>query len=55
LWQGAFEGHHDTWLRWCDANGEIIPTAEERAARAEEHVRRLEEELRRLKGEQPST
>jgi hypothetical protein len=18
LWQGAFEGRHDTWLRWCD-------------------------------------
>jgi hypothetical protein len=46
LWEGTFEGHQDTWLRWCDAQGEIIPTAEER-------VRQLEEELRRLKGEQP--
>jgi hypothetical protein len=62
LWPGAFEGHQDTWLRWCDARGEIIPTAEERAAllaeraeRAEGHVRRLEEELRRLKGERPPT
>jgi Uma2 family endonuclease len=60
LWQGTFEGHQDTWLRWCDARGEIIPTAEERAAllaeraeQASERVRRLEEGLRRLKGEQP--
>src|SRR5262249_47367386 len=54
-WRGVFEGHLDDWLRWCDANGEIIPTAEERAAKAEEQVRRLEEELRRLKGELPPT
>ena len=46
VWEGAFEGHHDTWLRWCDAKGEIIPTAEERAAQAEERLRQLEEELR---------
>jgi hypothetical protein len=64
LWPGTFEGHQDVWLRWCDANGAIIPTAEERAAKAEEHAallaertrqveernRVVEEELRRLKG-----
>lgn len=68
LWEGAFEGHHDTWLRWCDAKGEIIPTAEERAAQAEQlaaqekeravqaeqRIRQLEEELRRLKGQTPA-
>lgn len=32
LWQGEFEGHTDTWLRWCDAAGNLIPTGEERAA-----------------------
>lgn len=60
LWRGAFEGHEDEWLRWCGADGEIIPTAEEsasllaeRARRAEERVRQLEEECRRLKGEPP--
>jgi hypothetical protein len=66
LWQGTFQGHHNTWLRWCDANGQIIPTAEERAAilaeraaKAEEHAAKaderilaLEAEVRRLKGEQ---
>jgi Uma2 family endonuclease len=61
LWKGTFEGHEDVWLRWCDANGVIIPTAEERAvliaeraAQAEERVRQLEAEIRRLKGEPPS-
>jgi Uma2 family endonuclease len=39
LWQGQFEGHEETWLRWCDVQGDIIPTAEERAAQADEHAR----------------
>ncbi len=61
LWRGVFEKHGDEWLRWCDANGEIIPTAEERAdelakstALLAERVRLLEEENRRLRGEPPS-
>jgi hypothetical protein len=33
LWQGEFEGHTDTWLRWCDVVGSVIPTGEERAWR----------------------
>jgi Uma2 family endonuclease len=51
LWEGEFEGHQDTWLRWCDANGEIIPTGEERARKAEERIRELEAELRQRNGE----
>jgi hypothetical protein len=46
LWEGTFEGADDLWLRWCDANGAIIPTGEER-------IRALEAELRLLKGEPP--
>lgn len=38
LWQGEFEGHTNTWLRWCDAAGNLIPTGEERALRAEARV-----------------
>jgi hypothetical protein len=58
LWEGRFEGVEDVWLRWCDANGQIIPTGEERAAilaeratQADERIRELEAEVRRLKGE----
>jgi Putative restriction endonuclease len=54
LWEGTFEGVQETWLRWCDASGAIIPTGEERARQAEERIRELEAELRRLKGEQSS-
>ncbi|TAE03045.1 MAG: Uma2 family endonuclease, partial [Oscillatoriales cyanobacterium] len=33
LWRGVFESVNDTWLRWCDAEGNVIPTVEELAAR----------------------
>jgi hypothetical protein len=46
LWSGTFEGHEDAWLRWCDANGEIIPTGEERAAQAQEQARQATEQAR---------
>jgi hypothetical protein len=58
--EGVIEGVEDTWLRWCDANGEIIPTAEERAAalaedlrQKDERIRQLEKEVRRLKKKRP--
>jgi Uma2 family endonuclease len=46
LWEGEFEGVADVWLRWCDANGEIIPTGEERARQADEHARQADEHAR---------
>jgi len=30
LWQGIYEGTDARWLRWCDAQGTVIPTGEER-------------------------
>jgi hypothetical protein len=55
IWQGPFENHDNTWLRWVDADGQPIPTGSERAEeqqrRAEEQQRRadqLVEQLRRL-------
>lgn len=62
LWEGEFEGIHDTWLRWCDAQGQLIPTGKERADSeaqranseaqradsAEAEVARLRAELARL-------
>jgi Uma2 family endonuclease len=47
LWEGTFERHADTWLRWCDEKGEVIPTGEERAQKAEARVRELEEAMQK--------
>lgn len=55
LWEGQIEDMPSVWLRWVDAQGVPIPTAEERvdaeAARAEaavERARKLAEKLRQL-------
>jgi Uma2 family endonuclease len=29
VWEGTFEGREDRWLRWCDRNGQVIPTGAE--------------------------
>lgn len=64
LWEGEFEGIRDTWLRWVDAQGRLIPTGKERAdsealradnealraARAEAEAAQLRAELARLRG-----
>ena len=38
LWEGTFEGKHDTWLRWTDEHGSLIFTGKERAEQAEHHL-----------------
>ncbi len=51
LWEGEFEGKVDTWLRWTDAQGVLIPTGKERAEqeyqRAEQEYQRAEQEHQR--------
>ncbi|TAE30395.1 MAG: Uma2 family endonuclease [Candidatus Kapaibacterium sp.] len=42
LWEGVFEGRMDTWLRWCDADGNVIPTGRERAEAAETRAKAAE-------------
>jgi Uma2 family endonuclease len=44
LWEGEFEGKVDTWLRWTDAQGAVIPTGKERAE--QEHQRAEQEHQR---------
>ena len=55
LWDGTFEGKHDTWLRWTDAQGVLIPTGKERAEqerqRAEQERQRAEQERQRAERE----
>jgi hypothetical protein len=41
MWHGEFEGVTRDWLRWCDEDGVVLPTGQERAAAAEEENRRL--------------
>jgi Uma2 family endonuclease len=35
LWRGAYEEDDDEWLRWCDRQGELIPTGRELAEAAQ--------------------
>lgn len=48
LWDGTYEGKTDTWLRWTDADGNLILTGKERAEqehqRAEQEHQRAEQE-----------
>ena len=41
LWTGTFEGQQQTWLRWCDREGRVIPTGVERTARLAAQLRAL--------------
>jgi Uma2 family endonuclease len=56
LWHGRFEDRVDTWLRWCDEHGNLLPTGEERAEqerqRAEQEHQRAEQERQRAEQEQ---
>jgi Uma2 family endonuclease len=40
LWKGTYEGKEDSWLRWCDETGTVIPTGEERAKQEWERAER---------------
>ncbi|MFN7946819.1 MAG: Uma2 family endonuclease [Blastocatellia bacterium] len=48
LWEGAYEGKHESWLRWADEHGEIILTGKERA---EQERERAEQERERARQE----
>ncbi len=41
LWRGVYEGWEDEWLRWCDRQGNVIPTGAERVQRLEAQLRAL--------------
>ncbi|MBD2102182.1 Uma2 family endonuclease [Leptolyngbya sp. FACHB-261] len=56
LWEGEFEGKQAVWLRWCDRQGEVLPTGDERASleqhRAEQQQQRAEQAEAQLAHEQ---
>ncbi|MBD2681799.1 MULTISPECIES: Uma2 family endonuclease [Nostoc] len=43
LWEGEFESRHDSWLRWCQQDGTILPTGDERASQAEQRASQAEQ------------
>jgi hypothetical protein len=47
FWPGEFEMHRNVWLRWCDGEGHVIPTACERAERIKQ-LREVEEVCQQL-------
>lgn len=42
FWQGRFEDTEIEWLRWCDAEGNMISTGQEKAALAQERANAAE-------------
>lgn len=38
LWEGEYDGDWATWLRWCDIDGELIPTGAELVAQIAEQA-----------------
>lgn len=51
FWEGEFQGWRRNWLRWCDEQGNVIPTGAERADRAADQIKRLQAQLRALGAE----
>jgi hypothetical protein len=45
FWAGVYEGKEATWLRWCDAQGTVLPTGAERAKREAEARQEAEARL----------
>lgn len=47
VWQGTFETkQYDRWLRWCDRDGNLLLTGDERAEQERQRAERLAELLR---------
>ena len=51
LWTGVFEGAEGTWLRWCDKEGNVILTGEERLQATTQQLSKEEERSRRLEAQ----
>jgi Uma2 family endonuclease len=55
LWDGTYEGKTDTWLRWTDADGNLILTGKERAEQErldkEQSLQQLAQERQRAEQE----
>ena len=48
IWQGQYDQMELPWLRWWDAQGNLLLTGEERAEREQQRTERLAERLRQM-------
>ena len=48
MWDGESEGVKAVWLRWCDQEGNVIPTGAELAEAERARAERLAARLRAL-------
>lgn len=48
IWQGVYQNQEWPWLRWWDAQGNLLLTAEERLEQERQRSERLAEQLRAL-------
>jgi len=47
IWHAEFRGFEEDWLRWCDREGNLIPTIDEEKRRADRETRRADREAQR--------
>ena len=48
LWTGSFENANYTWLRWCYADGSVVPTGDELAAQKNAEISQKEAQLKQM-------
>jgi Uma2 family endonuclease len=44
LWSGVYEGKQEEWLRWCDREGQVIPSGAEKAALAQHQAEQAQQQ-----------
>jgi Uma2 family endonuclease len=48
LWEGQYENRQATWLRWRDAQGQLVPTGRERADQVQQRADQVQQRAERL-------
>ncbi len=49
FWEGEFQSQqHPRWLRWCDRDGVVLPTGQERAEQADQRAEQEKQRAERL-------
>ena len=51
FWEGVFQGIQQTWLRWCDEKGQVLPTGGEKAEAEQMRATKAEDALAILRAQ----